>query len=205
MYILKKSIILGIAATLQGVAMATFLFPHFIPSGGAASVGVVINYLFHLPFAITLWILNASLLIAAVKWLGKSSAIWTMYCVTVTSATINFITPLIKQPISNVILDLTMGSLVFGLGIGILFRMGASSGGMDILALILSKTKGLPPGKSLFWINGSLLVLTGVVVDWTIILYAVICQFIGTRILDIIYKLPLKPRELEVVNEYESA
>ncbi|OAS82883.1 YitT family protein [Metabacillus litoralis] len=204
MNILKKNIIFGIAATIQGVAMATFLFPHFIPSGGAASLGVVLNYLFHLPFAFTLWILNASLLVAAVKWLGKSSVIWTMYCVTVTSATINFISPLIEQPISNVIQDLIIGSLIFGVGIGILFRMGASSGGMDILALILSKTKGLPPGKTLFWINGSLLVLTGVVVDWTIILYAVVCQFIGTRIIDIIYKLPLKSRELEVVNGYES-
>jgi uncharacterized membrane-anchored protein YitT (DUF2179 family) len=194
MNILTKSIILGFAATIQGVAMATFLFPHFIPSGGAASVGVLLNYILNMPFSVTLWVLNASLLITAVKWLGKSSALWTMYCVTVTSATVNLISPLMTNPISNVIVDLVLGSIVFGIGIGILFRMGASSGGMDILALILSKTKGLPPGKTLFWINGSLLVVTGSVVDWKIILYAVVCQFIGTRILDLIYNLQLKSR-----------
>lgn len=198
MNILIKSIILGIAATIQGVAMATFLFPHFIPSGGAASVGVLLNYIINLPFAITLWVVNASLLLAAVKWLGKSSALWTMYCVSVTSATINFISPFMKNPISNVMIDLTFGSVVFGIGLGILFRMGASSGGMDILALILSKTKGLSPGKALFWINGSLVVLTGIVVDWKIILYALVCQYIGTRVLDQIYKFPIKSRYFEV-------
>lgn len=194
MNILTKSIMLGLAASIQGVAMATFLFPHFIPSGGAASVGILLNYILNMPFAVTLWVLNASLLLAAVKWLGKSSALWTMYCVTVTSATVNLISPLMTNPISNVIIDLVLGSIVFGIGIGILFRMGASSGGMDILALILSKTKGLPPGKTLFWINGSLLVVTGSIVDWKIILYAVVCQFIGTRILDLIYNLQLKSR-----------
>lgn len=189
MNIVFKGMILGFAASIQGIAMATFLFPHFIPSGGAASVSVLLNYLVHIPFATTLWILNAALLIAAVKWLGKGNAIWTMYCVTITSGIVKFITPYVMVPVSNVILDLTIGSVLFGIGIGLLFRMGASSGGMDILALIISKLNGKPPGKTLFIINGSILLLTGVIVDWKIILYALLCQYIGTRMLDIIYKL----------------
>ncbi|MFC0273016.1 YitT family protein [Metabacillus herbersteinensis] len=189
MNILLKSCILGIGAIVQGFAMAVFLFPHLIPSGGAASVGVLFNHLLNVPFAITLWVLNACLLLAATKWLGKSSALWTMYCVTMTSATVNLIMPSMIQPISNVLIDLIIGSVFFGIGLGILFRMGASSGGMDILALIIAKSRGLTPGKPLFWINGSILLLTGIVVDWKIIVYAVVCQFIGTRILDSIYKL----------------
>ena len=108
MNILLKSCILGIGAIIQGSAMALFLFPHLIPSGGAASVGVLFNYLLNVPFAISLWILNACLLLAATKWLGKSSALWTMYCVTVTSATVNLITPAMIQPISHVLIDLTV-------------------------------------------------------------------------------------------------
>ncbi|MCA1029771.1 YitT family protein [Bacillus timonensis] len=194
MNIMKKGTILTIAAAIQGVAMATFLFPHFIPSGGAASVGVLFNYLLDVPFAITLWTLNASLLLAAMKWLGKSNALWTMYCVTVTSAVINAISPHMERPLSSELLDLTIGSVIFGIGLGILFRLGASSGGMDILALIISKTKGYPPGKTLFWINGSILLLTGVVVDLKIILYALACQFIATRIVDQVHKVQILSR-----------
>ncbi|MGM0839200.1 MAG: YitT family protein [Bacillota bacterium] len=192
MNVVRKGTILGIAASIQGLAMAMFLFPHFIPSGGAASVSVLLNYLLHVPFAITLWVLNAALLLAAVKWLGKENALWTMYCVTVTSFVVNFLNSYLIGKVSIVFVDLLIGSILFGIGIGVLFRMGASSGGMDILALIISKLKGYTPGKTLFVINGSVLLLTGIVVDLKIILFALVCQFIGTKILDIICQLEYK-------------
>ncbi|MCC3355704.1 YitT family protein [Bacillus sp. REN16] len=195
MKIMNKALILGIAAMIQGFAMVTFLFPHFIPTGGAASVAVLFNYVADTPFDITLWILNAGLLFAAIKWLGKGTAIWTLYCVTVTAITIRIFTPYITNPISNVIVDLLAGSMIFGVGIGILFRMGASSGGMDILALIISKLKGFSPEKTLFAINGTILLTTGIVVDWRIIIYAIVGQFISTRILDLVCKVQLPKQQ----------
>lgn len=192
MHVLYKSLILGMAASIQGIAMTFFLFPHFIPSGGAASLAVLFNYLLDTPYSVTLWVLNAGLLLAAAKWLGKSSLIWTLFCVSVTSVTIDSLTPYITEPLNSVLLDLLLGAVVFGAGVGILFRMGASSGGMDILALIISKARGSAPGRTLFYINGSLLLLTGVVVDWKVIVYAVICQMIGTRMIDLIYKVDIK-------------
>ena len=192
MGVLRKAVILGLASTIQGLAMAVFLFPHFIPSGGAASVSVLLNYLLHVPFAVTLWVMNACLLGAAVKWLGKENAFWTMYCVTVTSVVVDAADPLMTGTVSFVFVDLLIGSILFGIGVGVLFRMGASSGGMDILALIISKMKGYSPGKTLFAINGSVLLLTGIVVDLKIILFAIACQFIATRILDIINKFDIR-------------
>ncbi|MCS0655458.1 YitT family protein [Cytobacillus firmus] len=200
MHVLNKSLILGIAAGIQGIAMTFFLFPHFIPSGGAASLAVLFNYLLDIPYSVTLWILNVGLLLAAAKWLGKSSVIWTLFCVSVTSVTIDFLTPYITEPLNPVLMDLLLGAAVFGVGVGILFRMGASSGGMDILALIISKARGSAPGRTLFYINGSLLLLTGVVVDWKVIVYAVICQMIGTRMIDLIYKLELDISSKKAVN-----
>lgn len=184
--LLLKGLFLGVGATIQGLAMALFLFPHFIPSGGAASVGVLLYYLLQVPYGITLWVLNASLLFIAFKWLGKSNALWTLFCVSVTSFTISYITPFIHGTISFVFVDLVIGAILFGIGIGILFRLGASSGGMDILALIISKHKRIAPGKILFWINTSLLLLTSFVVDWRILIYAISCQFVSTKILDIV-------------------
>ncbi|MEK3856138.1 YitT family protein [Cytobacillus sp. FSL H8-0458] len=200
MHVLYKSLILGIAAGIQGIAMTFFLFPHFIPSGGAASLAVLFNYLLDTPYSVTLWVLNAGLLLAAAKWLGKSSVFWTLFCVSVTSVTIDFLTPYITEPLNPVFLDLLLGAAVFGVGVGILFRMGASSGGMDILALIISKARGSAPGRTLFYINGSLLLLTGVVVDWKVIVYAVICQMIGTRMIDLIYKLEFDISSKKAVN-----
>lgn len=186
-----KGLMLGIAAIIQGFAMATFLLPHYIPTGGAASLAVLFNYILNTPFEITLWVLNAGLLVAAIKMLGKGTAIWTLYCVTVTSLTISVISPFITGHVTNVVLDLLLGSIIFGVGIGILFRMGASSGGMDILALIISKVKGYSPGKTLFAINGTILLTTGIIIDWKIIIFAIVGQFISTRILDLVCKMKL--------------
>jgi len=185
---LFKSIILAFASAIQGAAMSLFLFPHYIPSGGAAGIGVLLNYIWNVPYATSIWLLNAAMIVAAIKWLGKSNALWTMYCVGAAALTINLLSPSINHPIGNVWVDLILGSLLFGFGVGVLFKMGASSGGMDILALIISSFTKQTPGKVLFWINSSILLTAGFVIDWKVIMYALICQWVGTRMIDMIGK-----------------
>ncbi|WP_100333843.1 YitT family protein [Bacillus alkalisoli] len=189
---LHKLIILTIGSTVQGLAMAFFLFPHFIPSGGAAGFAVIFNHVWEVPFAWTIWCLNAILLLMAIKWLGLGSASWTMFCVSVTAITINVVSIETLSPLNYVIVDLILGAVFFGIGLGILFRFGASSGGIDILALIICKIRNSKPGKTLFYINGTILLATGLLMDWKIILYAIISQFIATRVVDIVVQFRFK-------------
>ncbi|WP_078411194.1 YitT family protein [Priestia abyssalis] len=185
---LFKAIILAFASAIQGAAMSIFLFPHCIPSGGAAGIGVLLNHVWAVPHATSIWLLNVVMVILAVKWLGKSNAVWTIFCVGAAAFTIHSLSPYIHHPIENVWIDLVIGALLFGFSVGILFKMGASSGGMDILALIISSFIKRPPGSILFWINSLILLVAGVVIDWKVIMYALICQWIGTRLIDIIGK-----------------
>jgi uncharacterized membrane-anchored protein YitT (DUF2179 family) len=181
---LQKVIWFTTGAFLQGLSMAVFLFPHVIPSGGVAGIAILNNYFFQIPLALTLWIINFGLLLLAVKKLGKQTALWTIYCVAVTSVTVDWLSSLIQSPVNNMLFDVIYGALIFGTGVGILFRFGASSGGMDILALILAKWMGKKPGVILFWINSILLLLTALTVGFEIILFALMCQWIVTRIID---------------------
>jgi uncharacterized membrane-anchored protein YitT (DUF2179 family) len=181
---LQKVVWFSIGAFLQGLAMAVFLFPHAIPSGGVAGIAILNDYFFHIPLALTLWIINFGLLLIAVKKLGKQTALWTIYCVAVTSVTVDWLTSLIQNPVNNILFDVIYGSLIFGIGVGILFRYGASSGGMDILALIIAKWTGKKPGTILFWINSIVLLLTAMTIGYEIILFAVMAQWISTKIID---------------------
>lgn len=171
-------------AFLQGLAMALFLFPHAVPSGGVAGIAILNDYFFQVPLGLTLWIINFGLLLLAVKKLGKQTALWTIYCVAVTSITVDWLGSLIQNPINNMLFDVIYGALIFGIGVGILFRYGASSGGMDILALIIAKWTGKKPGMILFWINSIVLLFTALTVGASIILFAVTCQWISTKIID---------------------
>lgn len=177
---------------LQGMAMGIFLFPHAIPSGGAAAISVLMKYLLNVPYEISLWLLNFFLLVAAVKWLGYASTIRTMYTVSVISVTINLTHSFGPCPLAgNIWLDLIWGSLLIGVGVGLLVRQRASNGGILILALIIHFYKGYPPGRVMFWINCVIFLITAIVIDWKIIFFALLNQWLSTRIVDIIYQLNL--------------
>lgn len=182
--VLHRIIWLTIGAFLQGLAMAAFLFPHAIPSGGVAGIAILNHYFFSLPLGLTLWTINFGLLLLAVKKLGKKAALWTIYCVAVTSITVDWITTHVPNPLNGTLIDVIYGAIIFGTGVGILFRFGASSGGMDILALIFAKWSGKKPGTILFMINSFVLVITSLTIGFEIILFALLCQWISTRIID---------------------
>lgn len=174
--------------------MAVFLFPHFIPSGGVAGLALLNEHFFNISLALTLWVINFGLLLLAIKKLGKQTALWTIFCVAVTSVTVDWLSAIINEPVNSVFLDVLYGAVVFGTGVGLLFRFGASSGGMDIIALILAKWTGKKPGNFLFWINSVILLLTALTAGYEIILYALICQWISTRIIDFVRTVEVKKK-----------
>lgn len=181
--------LLTIGAIIQGVAMALFLFPHEIPSGGAAGLAILINYWLHLPLGGALWLANFTLLTLAIYWFGYKWTVRTMYSVTVTSYTVYMIELYVYLPHVHLLFDLICGGLIFGIGVGILIRFGASSGGMVIPALIISSIKKYPPGKVMFWLNMAIFIITASVIEWNIVFYAIFCQWFSTQVIDFVYRL----------------
>jgi uncharacterized membrane-anchored protein YitT (DUF2179 family) len=178
---------LFIGAILQGLAMSLFLFPHDVPSGGAAGLAILVNHFTHLPLGTSLWIVNFFFLTLALKYFGYAWTLRTMFSVTVTSITVSLIQAYLIIPHDFLFVDLLMGSIIFGTGVGILIRNGASSGGMVIPALMIATYKNWRPGKVMFGVNFSIFLLTAFVIDLRIVIYAVICQWISTKIIDFIF------------------
>lgn len=171
--------------------MAVFLFPNAIPSGGAGGLTVLFHYLFHIPMSIALFLLNASMLLFAVRYLGSESAIGTLFGITVTSVSVNICGVYLNTPFTNVWIDLLAGSIILGTGIGLLLRQGVSNGGIGVIAMIISKYRNTNPGKPLFWINGCIFLITAYIIDWQIVIQAVICQWLSTRIVTFLFAFPI--------------
>lgn len=188
---------------IQGMAMAVFLFPHSIPSGGSAGIAVLLNYWFYIPLSFALWFVNFSLLVAAIFWLGNKSAIGTMYAITITSISVQLFESNFHYANTNVWFDLVVGSVVLGIGVGILLRQRVSNGGMGVLALIVAKYKNIPPGRPLLLLNGSIFILTGSIIFWGIVIQAIISQFISTRMVDLIFRTKLKPDLLLMARKFK--
>ena len=180
---------------MQGFAMGVFLFPNFIPSGGGAGLTVLLNYWFHIPLSIALWLVNSSMLLFAVHYLGGISALGTLLGITITSISVNIFNVYLDTPFSNVWIDLVFGSVFFGTGVSVLLRQGVSNGGIGVIALIISKYKNVNPGTPLFWINGAIFLITAYVIAWEIVLQAIICQWMSTKMISWLYNMYL-PRNL---------
>lgn len=188
-HLLVKTIIVITGGSLQGMGMGLFLFPHFIPSGGAGGIAVLLTYWFHLNTGLALWLVNASMLLLAVKYLGKRVAVWTVIGITMTSVSILFFEQTFIIANRNLLLDFFCGSLLLGTGIGLLMRQGVSNGGVGVIALIVSNKRSISPGQPLFWINCCVFILTAAIIDWKIILLALGSQWISTRMVNLICQL----------------
>ncbi|OLO25165.1 hypothetical protein BTR23_25330 [Alkalihalophilus pseudofirmus] len=180
---------LTVGSLLQGLAMSLFLFPHAIPSGGAAGIAILLEHLFSIRYELSLWIFNFLLLSVAFKWIGFFSVVKTLYSVTITSITISLVSASVNDPISYVYIDMMLGAFLFGFGVSLLFISGASSGGVAIIVHVLHKQLNLMPGKLLFIFNSVIFLSLAVTIDWVILLYALITQYISSKIIDLFYKL----------------
>ena len=196
---LRKYILVTIGAVIQGFAMGVFLFPNYIPSGGAGGFTVLLNYWFGIPLSLALWIMNASMLLFALHYLGGRSTIGTLYGITITSISVNLFEVYLDSPFSTIWLDILFGSIFLGIGIAVLLRQGVSNGGVGVIALIIAKYKNINPGKSLFWINGVIFVITGYVIVWEIIIQALICQWVSTTIVRWLYNVRV-PRKRVIID-----
>ena len=174
-------------AFLQGMSMSLFLFPHSIPSGGAAGLALLMNHWFHLSLGFSLWLANIVFLFFALNYFGYSWTIRTIISVATTSTTISILTPMIALPHVHIALDILGGSILFGIGVGLLIRVGSSSGGMVIPALMIASYKNWSPGKVMMGINLLIFLLTALVIDYKIVIYAIFCQLLSTNIIDFIY------------------
>lgn len=169
--------------------MSLFLFPHSIPSGGAAGLAILMNYWFGLSLGFSLWLANIVFLLFALKYFGYTWTFRTILSVATTSTVVSVITTQIPHHHVHMVFDMVCGSIFFGIGVGLLIRAGASSGGMVIPALMIATYKNWSPGKVMMGINMMIFLLTGLVIDYKIVVYAIVCQFFSTNIIDFIYEL----------------
>jgi len=150
--LLLDYISISFGMTIYVFSWVLFIIPAQITGGGISGLSVVIFYSTGFPIAISYIIINAFLLLIAVKYLGASFGIKTIYSIILTTV-LFWITPgLIKEPIiKDAFLATLIGAIVGGSGIGIIFSRGGSSGGTDIIAMLINRKRNISPGRILMY------------------------------------------------------
>ena len=147
------------------------MLPHKITGGGVSGIGALVFYATGIPLAYTYLIINAGLILMAIKMLGANFGIKTIIGVAAGAFLLGLMQTLIKEPvIADKFLSAIIGGGIAGAGLGIIFTQGGSTGGTDIIAMIITKYRNISPGRiilacDVFIIGSSFFVL----LDMTIV------------------------------------
>lgn len=188
-------ILLG--AFIMSVGFVYFISPYKFVPGGVYGIAIVVHYVTKGLFAITPdglpiglvgLALDIPLTIIGTKILGPKFGIKTVVGFVAVSQFILLLTyfqgdnPLVEN---DPLLSALFGGVLVGIGIGIMFRSKATSGGSDIIAMIFTKYTRLPVGQLLIYVD-SVIVLLGLVAfrDWKIPLYSWLIIFITGKVID---------------------
>ncbi len=156
-------ILLGSFLYMLGTCL--FIFPHGLLLGGTSGISVILTRLIPLSPAAILTGINIVLMILAVVILGRSMAVRTFVGSLATTLFIggfDLLFPVIDPPVHNVFLSAILGAAVIALASGILFYVDASSGGTDIIALIIRKYSNIRIGRALLITDVVIVLLGGI-------------------------------------------
>ncbi len=156
---------------LYAISWTAFLLPHKITGGGVSGIGALVYYATGIPLAYTYLLINAGLILVAIRLLGANFGIKTIIGVAAGAFLLGLMQSLIKEPvIADKFLSSIIGGGIAGVGLGIIFTQGGSTGGTDIIAMIITKYRNYSPGRiillcDVFIIGSSFFVL----LDMTIV------------------------------------
>ena len=145
---LKDYGIMTFGLFLFAMAWVLFIIPAQIAGGGISGVAAVVFYASKIPVSITYLSINVILVLVAIKILGANFGVKTIYSILVISAFFAIFQDSVKVPlVDDMFLSSVLGGMMSGLGLGIVFSRGGSTGGTDIIAMIINKYRNVSPGR----------------------------------------------------------
>lgn len=187
----KKIIVVFIGALLNAIGMNLFLIPANVYASGFAGAAQLLANLFtdftpmKMSTGILLFILNIPVAILGWKKVGRSFTVYSIISVALMSLFLELVPIEAQSP--DIILNAVFGGVIAAVGIGMTLRVGASTGGMDIVALVLSKMKGRSVGTYFFIMNAVIIITAGAVYGWEKALYTLVTLYVSTRVIDTIH------------------
>ena len=187
---LKKTPVILIGVLFIAIGLNWFLLPHDIASAGVGAIGHLVETAFLIPKAITVWVVNITMLTLAILLLGK--------IIFVKAVIGSLLFPIILEIIPKTalfysqFLSLIVGSLFFSSGVYTLYTVGASNGGVTIPPIILQKFFRIPVSRGLLLTNLIIVWLNYLVFGWretVYVLFSIVLSSFFLKLLGRIYPI----------------
>ena len=167
------------------VGVDTFLTPNQVVAAGVTGVAMLLHFTWKWPVGLATLVLNIPLFAAGLRWGGGWRVLFrTVFATVVMTVAIDALAPFVPVVKGDPLIYTIFGGLVDGLGIGLVLRGRGTTGGTDILAQLLYRYRRIPFGTVFLVSNTLILLLSIPVVGLVPVLYALIVNYISSRVLD---------------------
>ena len=200
MNLIKQIPIVAFAVFLLGVAINMFLAPHEIAAGGVSGIGILAEAAFHIDRAIVVLVLNIILLVLAFIFLGKEIFFKTLLGSMFLPLALALVPEIMVT--SDKFFSVFFGSAIFAVGVSILYRKEASSGGTTIPPLIFKKYFGLNTSIGLLATDMVIVVFSYFIFGIESFLFAIFSLVITSMIMNNIEIGFRKRKEVLILSEH---
>ncbi len=184
--ILKNLTLLALGSALSALSINGILIPNHFPSGGITGLGLLLHYEFPtIPFILFYLLFNIPLFAMAWRYVGRRFFFYSLLGLAIFSLSIHFIH--IPIPLHDKILDALLAGILSGTGVGIMLKSYGSSGGTDILSVLLLKRFSIRLGNTCLALNGLVVLLSFVLTSLDTLLYTVIFLYVNAKVLNIVF------------------
>ena len=183
---MKNFLFIILGNLIFALGIAVFVIPNGLILGGSTGLALSVQHFLGIDITITVAIINIVTFLAGLFILGKKFAATTLISTFIFPIFLNYFKDIerFKNITSDLLLASIFTALLVGTGVGIVLRVGASTGGLDIPAIILNKKKGIPIAVVLYAIDISILFSQMIFSNTEQILYGIIIVLITTMVIN---------------------
>lgn len=186
-YIVKYALVV-LGSALFAAGFQFFLYPNSIIVGGVSGIAMIINFLTGLPVGIMTIVLNIPLFIIAWKHFGGKFIIGSLVGMMLSSLLVDIMATLDYSPTGDMLLACLIGGAIKGLGLGIIYYAGATTGGTDIIAkFVRLRFPYINFGTIVLLTDAVIIIAFAMIFDRVeAAMYAVIAMFVVSKVIDLV-------------------
>lgn len=185
----KNAFLILLGCIIMGLSYALFLIPHHFVPGGVSGIAMILNFFSGFPVGATIMVLNVPIFLLGLKTMGKRYVLNSLAGMVVSSVFIDLFHEVLKVPSAtgNPVLASIYGGVMLGVGLGIVFRGRASTGGSDIIGMVLSKYTGMSLGYGIMVTDFVVISASGLALQsLEAPLYGYLVLFLSTKVIDMV-------------------
>ena len=148
---IQDYIFILVGLSLYALGWTGFLLPNEITTGGVTGISAIIYFATKIPVGIPYFCINVIILLSSIKILGFKFSIKTIINVLILTVLLSLFQSIIKEPLvkGELFMNCILGGVLCGIGLGLVFNFKGSTGGTDVIALIINKYRNISVGKGL--------------------------------------------------------